>query len=120
MINGPRRSRIGPKLTEIRAPKVEKKNGKPRGFLDAGRDASDRVRDLGAVEQLVAAPRDDHGEHGRRQRDERVARAAERRPVPRGRGRPVSENPLQLRFNMTLYESMRAIFVSRSRERVQR
>ena len=27
---------------------------------------------------------------------------------------------LQLRFNMTLYESMRAIFVSRSRELVQR
>ena len=28
--------------------------------------------------------------------------------------------PLQLHFNMTLYESMRAIYVSRSRELVQR
>ena len=35
MINGPRSSRIGPKLTEIRASKVEKP-GKPRGFLDTG------------------------------------------------------------------------------------
>ena len=34
--------------------------------------------------------------------------------------RPVSRKPLQLRFNMTLYESMRAMFVSRSRELVQR
>ena len=33
---------------------------------------------------------------------------------------PVSRKPLQLLFNMTLYESMRAIFVSRSRELVQR
>jgi transcriptional regulator with AAA-type ATPase domain len=32
----------------------------------------------------------------------------------------VSRKPLQLRFNMTLYESMRATFVSRSRELVQR
>ena len=32
----------------------------------------------------------------------------------------VSRKPLQLRFNMTLYESMRANFVSRSRELVQR
>ena len=31
-----------------------------------------------------------------------------------------SRKPLQLRFNMTLYESMRATFVSRSRELVQR
>ena len=33
---------------------------------------------------------------------------------------PVSRKPLQLHFNMTLYESMRAMFVSRSRELVQR
>ena len=33
---------------------------------------------------------------------------------------PVSRKPLQLRFNMTLYESMRAIFVSKSRVLVQR
>ena len=33
---------------------------------------------------------------------------------------PVSRKPLQLLFNMTLYESMRAMFVSRSRELVQR
>ena len=33
---------------------------------------------------------------------------------------PVSKKPLQLRFNMTLYELMRATFVSRSRELVQR
>ena len=32
----------------------------------------------------------------------------------------VQETSLQLHFNMTLYESMRAIFVSRSRELVQR
>ena len=41
---------------------------------------------------------------------------AEERP----RVAPVSKKPLQLRFNVTLYESMRAIFVSRSRELVQR
>ena len=33
---------------------------------------------------------------------------------------PVSRKPLQFHFNMTLYESMRATFVSRSRELVQR
>ena len=43
-----------------------------------------------------------------------AARAAPRRL------RAVSRKPLQLRFNMTLYESMRAMFVSRSRELVQR
>ena len=32
----------------------------------------------------------------------------------------VSRKPLQFRFNMTLYESMRTSFVSRSRELVQR
>ena len=31
----------------------------------------------------------------------------------------VSRKPLQFHFNMTLYESMRAMFVSRSRELVQ-
>ena len=54
-----------------------------------------------------------------------VARAAlGERLVLRERRRealePVSKKPLQLRFNMTLYESMRAMFVSRSRELVQR
>ena len=33
---------------------------------------------------------------------------------------PASGNPRQLRFNMTVYESMRAMFVSRSRELAQR
>ena len=51
--------------------------------------------------------------------DEAV-RSLLRAHLDRFASRSVSRKPLQLRFNMTLYESMRAIFVSRSRELVQR
>ena len=40
--------------------------------------------------------------------------------APYGIELPSVRETLQLRFNMTLYESMRASFVSRSRELVQR
>ena len=41
------------------------------------------------------------------------------RDMPEDESAPVSRKPFQFHFNMTLYESMRAMFVSRSRELVQ-
>ena len=75
MITGPRRSRIGPKLTEIRASKVERARGvaeeehDARPVLRVGVEGRVRLRGLRALER-------------RRGRDERGAALGERREAP--------------------------------------